>query len=231
MRFETLDSTNDEARRLIRAGEGHGLVVSAAEQTAGRGRRGRAWTSLRGNLHASMALEPGKPPAEMAQISFVAGLALAEALGILAPHVEIRCKWPNDLLANDRKLAGMLLEAEGNFLILGLGVDVVAAPDPALYPAISLAELGLELSAEQVLAAFLASFAPWFETWRSQGFGPVRQAWLGHAKNLGGEIKARLPNETLQGRFAGLDQNGALLLEMPNGAIRTILAGDVFFAR
>ncbi|WP_142847033.1 biotin--[acetyl-CoA-carboxylase] ligase [Telmatospirillum sp. J64-1] len=230
--LDSIDSTNDEARRQADAGAGHGLVIMAAEQTAGRGRRGRQWVSPRGNLHCSLLLQPGRPLAEAAQLSFAAGLSLAEALEGLCPGVRFQCKWPNDVLCEGRKIAGMLLETvgQGDHLILGLGVDVVAAPDPALYPAISLREAGSEVSAEEVLSAFVARFSHWFTLWQSQGFAPLREAWLAKAKGLGEEVVVRLDKESVTGIFAGLDSAGGLMLDVANnGGRRLILAGDVFF--
>lgn len=229
--LDCIDSTNEEVKRLALGGADHGTVVQAGEQTAGRGRRGRLWVSPRGNLHCSFLLEPGRPLSEAAQLSFVAGLSLAEALTELCPQAEIRCKWPNDLLCNGRKISGMLLETTGigQGIVLGIGVNILAAPDPALYPTICVRDAGGSADAGEVLAAFCRHFGPWFDRWREGGFPAIRAAWLGHARGLGGEIHVRLENQTLTGIFAGLDDAGALLLDLPNGERRLILAGDVFF--
>lgn len=231
--LEIIDSTNDEAKRLARQGAGHGTVVWAREQTAGRGRRGRAWVSPPGNLHVSLLLDPGAPLTQAAQLGFVASAALAEALARLAPAAHVQCKWPNDVWCEGRKIAGMLLEpAEvGGLLVLGLGVDIVHAPSPALYDAVCLRDLGCTADAGMVLDAFLAAFAPLFAAWRADGFAPIRTAWLARARGLGGPIEVRLDAETLSGTFAGLDDDGALLLELSCGERRRVLAGDVFFPR
>lgn len=228
--LDRVGSTNDEARRLALGGAAPFTVVTAAEQTAGRGRRGRPWVSPRGNLHCSLIVAPGRPLAEAAQLSFVAGLSLAEALAGLI-DAQVACKWPNDVLACGRKVAGMLLETvgQGELLVLGIGVDVREAPDPALHPSASLAEFGFRGGPDEVLAAFCASFAVWFGRWSAEGFAPVRAAWLGRATGLGAAAEVRLPAETLTGLFAGLDEQGALLLDLPAGGHRRVLAGDVFF--
>lgn len=227
--FDVIDSTNDEAKRQARQGRGHGTVVWAREQTAGRGRRGRSWASPPGNLHVSVLLDAGRPLARAAELGFVAAVALVEALEPLAPAAVFQCKWPNDVWCDGRKLAGMLLEPADDLVVLGIGVDVVAAPSPALAPAISLREVGAAASAEQVLEALCGRLAPWFDRWRAEGFAPVRAAWLARARGLGRPIEVRLENSTLSGTFSGLDDEGALLLQLPGGERRRVLAGDVFF--
>lgn len=229
--LDAVDSTNDEAKRLAQQGRGHGTTVWALEQSAGRGRRGRAWISPRGNLHVSFLLDTGRPLAQAAQLGFAAAVALCEALAPLAPALRFQCKWPNDVWCDGRKIAGMLLEpaGRGDLMVLGIGVDVVAAPDPALFPAICLKDAGADTDAAQVLEALCRRLAPWLDVWAGEGFAPVRTAWLGWARGLGDPIEARLERESLHGTFAGLDEDGALLLELPDGARRRILAGDVFF--
>ena len=229
--LETIDSSNDEAKRLARQGAGHGTVVSAREQTAGRGRRGRSWVSPPDNLHVSLLLDPGAPLNLAALLGFVASAALAQALAGLAPAAHVQCKWPNDVWCNGRKIAGMLLEpAEvGGLVVLGMGVNIVEAPRPALYDAICLRELGCDADAGRVLTTFLAAFAPLFAAWRNGGFSAIRSVWLARARGLGEPIEVRLETETLSGTFGGLDEDGALLLELMSGERRRVLAGDVFF--
>lgn len=228
--LEQTDSTNDEAKRAAERGAGHGTVILAAEQTAGRGRRGRSWVSPRGNLHCSLLLHPGASPAAAPQLAFVAAIALRDALAELAPQASFQVKWPNDILCGGRKIAGMLLESAPPWIVLGVGVDVVHAPDPALYPATCLRLCGSGAEPFDVLAGFCAHLAPWYDTWGSQGFVPIRQAWLAHAAGIGGPVTARLADDrSLTGRFVGLDEGGALLVETPDGDVKTVLAGDVFF--
>jgi BirA family transcriptional regulator, biotin operon repressor / biotin---[acetyl-CoA-carboxylase] ligase len=233
LRLGSVGSTNDEARRLASSGAAADLlVITATEQTAGRGRRGRSWVSPPGNLHLSLLIALDRPLAEAAQVGFAAALALAEALAGLVPAADVRCKWPNDVLCDGRKVAGMLLEAAGDgWLVLGIGVDVERAPPPgeALYPAVALAELGYEGGTDAVLAAFCRCFGPWLERWRAEGFAALRAAWLARARGLGEAAVVRLEHETLTGTFAGLDDEGALLLDQGAAGPRRILAGDVFF--
>jgi BirA family biotin operon repressor/biotin-[acetyl-CoA-carboxylase] ligase len=230
--LDSIDSTNDEARRRAAAGAPAGTLVWAREQTAGRGRRGRSWHSPAGNLYLSLILQPGCRPAEAGQLGFVAAVALAETLAALLPEPErIRLKWPNDVLVEGRKISGILLEtaAPSGTVILGMGVNVGRRPQESLYPTASLLELGLDdAEPAAVLEGFAPRFLAWYETWRDEGFAAVRQAWLSRAVGLGESIVVRLDNETVTGRFAALDESGALALELPEGR-RLIAAGDVFF--
>lgn len=231
--LDSVGSTNDEARRLALSGAAADLlVVTARHQTQGRGRRGRVWVSPPGNLHLSLLLRLDRPLAEAAQAGFVAAVALAEALNGLLPGRDFRCKWPNDVLCDGRKVAGMLLEPAGEgWLVLGIGVDVAHAPPPGevLYPVTALADEGFAGTAEDVLAAFCARFAPWLESWRRQGFPPIREGWTARARGIGDPVVVRLEHETLTGTFAGLDEQGGLLLEQAGAGVRRIMAGDVFF--
>lgn len=235
--YETIGSTNDELKRLAREGAGEGLVVTARRQTSGRGRRGRAWVSPPGNLYSSTLVRPDCRAATAAQLGFVAALGVADAIGELAPQVELRCKWPNDVLARGRKVSGILLETEmvagdrPDFVILGVGVNLASSPPDTPYPATSLAEEGAPGIAPDVMAeAFIRRFAGWLATWRAQGFAPIREAWLARAAGLGEAVTVRLERDTLDGCFLDLDDDGALLLGLPDGS-RRIAAGEIFPAR
>jgi BirA family biotin operon repressor/biotin-[acetyl-CoA-carboxylase] ligase len=233
--YERLASTNDEAKRLARAGAEEGTVVWAREQTAGRGRRGRQWIGIRGNLFASFILRPDCPPAAAAQLGFVGALGLSDAVAVIAPpSAELRCKWPNDVLLNGRKLAGILLESETrarddlDWLVIGIGVNVVGHPEAADYPTTSLRAEGCAAVDSGMMLEILARhFLVWCDRWREGGFAPVRAAWLDRAIGIGDAITVRLDRESLEGRFVGLDADGALSLETASGA-RRIAAGDIF---
>ena len=229
--YDSIDSTNDEARRLAAAGTGAGTVVVAAEQTAGRGRRRREWESRRGNLFASFLLDGGPEPARRAELAFVAAVALRDALAALAPAATFSCKWPNDVLCDGRKISGMLLEGEGTLVILGVGVNVAHAPADALVAATSLADAGVVLTPTAVLKRFCAELESWLARWRVEGFAPVRGAWRERAVGIGGAVTVRLADGVeWQGRFVDLDEEGALLLDSPGAGRRRVVAGDVFFA-
>lgn len=237
--LERVESTNDEARRLAEAGAEDGTLVWAREQTKGRGRQGREWSSPPGNLFMTLVLRPDGPPARAAQLSFLAALAVGDAVGSVAPPmIEVRYKWPNDVLFNERKGAGILLESRTagqdhlDWLLLGIGVNVASHPEQARLPATSLRFEGMpsSVTAIDLLEAFSRHFMRWVDQWLAEGFEPIRQGWLRHAKGLGEIIEVRLPRDTLSGRFLDLDGSGALLLELPDGTRRKVTAGDVYFA-
>jgi BirA family biotin operon repressor/biotin-[acetyl-CoA-carboxylase] ligase len=233
--YETLGSTNDEAKRLARAGAGEGLIVWAKAQSAGRGRRGRVWISPPGNFYLSLVLRPRCRAAQAAQLGFVAALGLSDALIALSPpSLELRYKWPNDLLCNGKKIAGILLETEmiagemPDFVVIGIGINLVSAPRDVSYPATSLAEEGFGGVAPQaVIGALTRHFGKWFARWQDEGFAPIRAAWLARASGLGAAIQVRLDRDTLEGRFLDLDGDGALILDMLSGR-RRIGAGEIF---
>ena len=233
--LDRVESTNDEARERAEAGAEDGTLVWAREQTRGRGRQGRTWVSAPGNLFFSMILRPDCPAEQAAQLGFLAALAVGDAVGSAAPPMEVRYKWPNDVLFGGRKGAGILLESKAtadgglDWLVLGVGVNVASYPEDTDYPATSLRfEGAAALEARDLLEAFARHFLSWVDRWLEEGFAPVRAAWLRHAKGLGGEIEVRLPSETLAGTFRDLDAGGRLLLELPDGTSRTIAAGDVY---
>lgn len=232
--LDEVDSTMAEAARL-RPGQPTWIV--ARRQTAGRGRRGKAWVDPPGNFAATLCLPVDCPAPEAALCSFVAALALHEALeraGVPAGRLSL--KWPNDVLLDGGKLAGILLESEGRGgrverLAIGIGVNLAAAPpgEPGALPPVSLqGATGLTLSPEAFLDHLAPAFAGWHARLAAEGFAPVRAAWLARAARLGQEVTARLPRETLRGTFETLDDTGALVLATAAGR-RTVAAGDVFF--
>jgi BirA family biotin operon repressor/biotin-[acetyl-CoA-carboxylase] ligase len=234
--FVTIDSTNEEARRLAAAGEPGPVWIQADMQTAGRGRRGRAWDSPTGNLAATLFLRPNKSARECAQLSFVAALAASDAVSSFSPASDVKLKWPNDVLAEQKKIAGILLESASaggekpDWLAVGIGINLAMFPEGTEYPATSLKALGATVpSAGEGLVALAASFAKWYEAWAAQGFGAIRDAWLARAAGLGTRIRARLQNEETTGVFEGIDSDGALILRTGSDRTRVIAAGDVFF--
>lgn len=235
--LDTVDSTNEEARRRAEAGCAAPLWIMAREQTAGRGRRGRTWSGQAGNLAATCLLRPATGPAMAALHSFAACLAVADLLDALAPGADVALKWPNDTLLNDRKVAGVLLEASGSgqavdWLAIGIGVNLASHPaaEAGAWPPTSVrAEAGTAPDPERALDRLAEAFALWSGRLARDGFAPLRAAWLARAARLGQKIVARLPRETVEGVFADLDADGALILSQA-GALRRIQAADVFFA-
>ena len=233
--YDVTDSTNNVARRLAAGGEQGPVWITASEQTAGRGRRGRAWASPAGNLLATLLIRPDRSLTECPQLSFVSALATADTVADLAPQADVRVKWPNDVLARGRKISGILLEsassgAEPHFFAIGIGINLLHFPGDTEFPATSLAWLGEPVPAvDEALTQLAADFAKWYEIWRGRGFAPIREAWLARAAGLGGSIRVRLTNEETRGMFEGIDENGALILCEAQGGTRLIAAGDVFF--
>jgi BirA family biotin operon repressor/biotin-[acetyl-CoA-carboxylase] ligase len=228
----TVGSTNAEALAYARAGEGGPLWVTARAQTAGRGRRGRTWVSEPGNLYASLLLADPAPPERAAQLAFVAALAVADAIAATAPTIadKLTFKWPNDVLLDGAKLAGILIEAEGTRPLLaaiGIGANCLHHPADAEYPATDLAAAGATVTADALFVALSDAMVRCLREWQS-GFAPIRASWLARAAGLGGELRARLGTRELTGRFEALDDDGRLLLRCADGAIETIAAGEVF---
>jgi BirA family transcriptional regulator, biotin operon repressor / biotin---[acetyl-CoA-carboxylase] ligase len=234
--YDSIGSTNDEAKRLARDGAPDGTFVWSLEQTAGRGRRGRTWASPRGNLYTSLISRPDCLASQAAQLSFVAAMAIGEALRAILPKIEgLAYKWPNDVLINSRKTAGILLESEMStpgklsFVVIGAGVNLAASPRGTEFPATSIAEEGLGMvRPETMLEHFAHQFQSWEHRWHAEGFAPVRAAWLAAAATApGAPIRVRLESATLDGRFLNIDEQGALLLDEA-GQRRHISAGEVF---
>lgn len=234
-----IDSTNAEGFR--RAGSFSGPTwILAGIQTAGRGRRARPWTSPQGNFHGTLVLKPPEPPETVALRSFAAALALRDALvQVTGLPGSFTLKWPNDVLCNGGKLAGILLESQGlngphPVLCIGIGVNLIAAPEasqvePGALPPVSLlAETGLRITPEAFLDALAPAYATWEAAFAAQGFGPLREAWLLHAARLGEIIRARTGTETREGVFQTIDAAGNLILRMPEGPV-AIPAAEVFF--
>lgn len=234
---DSVASTNAEAARLAADGAEDGTLVWARQQTAGRGRHGRDWDSPPGNLYLSLVLRPECPVNRAAQLGFAAALAVGDAVGSVGPALlEITYKWPNDVLLNDRKVAGILLESRTDsggsldWLVLGVGVNVASHPKEARTPATDLRFEGAPpaVDAVDVLESFARHFMAWTNRWLDDGFAPLRRAWLNHAHALGEEIEARLPRETLRGTFRDIDEHGALVLEHRDGTRRVVTAGDIY---
>jgi len=237
--FEEIDSTNAEARRRAEAGEAGPLWIAARRQTGGRGRRGRAWETGGGNLAATLLITTTKPPLQAAQVAFVAALAVADLASAYTAPQHVTVKWPNVVLIDGRKVAGILVESGAAgpgrlWLAIGVGVNLATPPLAAERPATSLAAHLVPPhthppTPETALVELAAAIDRWIDRWERLGFGAVAQAWTGRAHGLGRACTARLERETLEGVALGLDGDGALRLRLADGSIRSIAAGDVFF--
>lgn len=235
LQYGSLDSTSSEAMRLARAGERGPLWVVAREQTAGRGRRGREWLSVPGNLTASVLTTPDMTPAEAATLGFAAGLAIFSVCAALAPRVDFTLKWPNDVLANGRKIAGLLLESETQHgalaIVAGIGVNLAGAPADLPFPATSFAELGMSITPDAFFTALTDTWVDHCDT-RSgaqAGFQDIRLRWMEEAHGLGDAMSVRIGERLETGIFEMIDRDGRLVLRRADGTTALISAGDVYF--
>ena len=233
--YQTLGSTNAEALARARAGQSGPLWVTAARQTAGRGRRGNVWTSQPGNLYASLLLSDPAPAAHLPELCFVIALAVRDAVAAAAPRLasSLKLKWPNDLLLDGAKLAGILIEAESvggaTAVAAGIGLNCMDYPEGLAHPATSLAACGAPVTPDGVFRALSRTMVVRLARWnRGSGFAAVRAEWLRHAAGIGGDIVVRLPDRELTGRFETLDRMGRLMLRLPAGKLEAITVGEVF---
>ena len=237
--FDAIPSTNTEAFKTARDGDPGNIWFTAAEQTEGRGRRGRVWVGARGNMAASLLLIDPAPPANAATISFVAGVALHQAaIDAAGPAIaeRLRLKWPNDLLLDRLKVAGISVEgdrlADGRFIVvIGFGVNCVAHPEAdTVHPASDFDARGVPLAAESLFERLAHRMADELTRWdRGENFRAIRGAWLARSAGLGEPIRVNLPERTIDGRFDSLDDDGRLVLTRLDGVREAVSAGDVFF--
>ena len=249
--FDTVGSTNTEALAAAAAGDPGGIWFAALQQESGRGRRGRPWASPHGNLAASLLMVPDCDPALAATLGFVAGVSLNRALSRILPEGLVRIgidgadsqdgagrialKWPNDVLADGAKLAGILLEAnrlaDGRQAIaIGLGINVVAAPQGLPYPATSLNELGVPRDAGAVFEALSDAWTEVFGLWDDgRGLGEVLRHWRASAAGIGAPVAVTQNGEVLRGIFESIDDVGRLIVHADDDRRIAITAGDVHF--
>ena len=232
--FDTLDSTLSEAARMAPTLQGPAWIL-AVEQTAARGRRGRAWSTPRGNFAGTLIMRRTGSPADAALRSFVASLALREAfVAVTGREDAFALKWPNDVLLNGGKVAGILLETVGENLVIGIGVNLAHAPSAAqveqgaVTPVSVLGETGVSVEPETFLDALASAYARFEDQFTTYGFGPIRRAWLSHAARIGEVVTARTMRDETIGVFEDVDASGNLILNTAKGRV-AITAADVYF--
>jgi BirA family transcriptional regulator, biotin operon repressor / biotin---[acetyl-CoA-carboxylase] ligase len=233
IQYDVVGSTNAEALASARAGDAGPLWIRALAQTAGRGRRGRAWTSPAGNLYATLLLSDPGPAAMAPQLSFVAALTVHDAIVAAAkPHpLALMLKWPNDVLCNGAKVAGILIEGEGRPLAvaIGIGINCQQHPTETTYPATDLREAGVDVSPEQLFELLASAMQRRLAQWnRGQDFASIRTDWLARAHAAGTELSVRLGEHVSTGSFETLDEAGRLVLRRTDGNTEAVMAGDVF---
>ena len=246
--YDTVGSTSEEAAEAARAGDVGEVWFAAMQQTAGRGRRGRPWQTARGNMAASLLLVPEVDPALTATLGFVAGVALHDALRRAAPGLRattgidgvdggtrVALKWPNDILADGAKLAGILLEAVqrpkgGVAVVIGFGVNVVSAPEGLPYPATCLRDMNCEADSAALLGALSATWLDAFDLWDSgRGAAAVLAHWRQAAAGIGADVVVNREGEIVRGVFEAIDDSGRLIVRKGDDTRITITAGDVHF--
>jgi BirA family biotin operon repressor/biotin-[acetyl-CoA-carboxylase] ligase len=243
--FDHIGSTNAEAMARARDGERGPMWFVTSEQTAGRGRRHRPWIAPRGNLASSILEVIEVSPAVAATLGFAAGLALEAALQKVSIEASLRSagsdnmkfslKWPNDVLAGRQKLAGILLEAEAVAddrlaVVVGIGTNVVAAPEGTPTPATSLAALGVHIGAEELFTVLSDAWAEFCGIWdNGRGFGEIRRLWLERAAGLGQKVAVHSGGAAVEGTFDTIDETGCLIVRTTDGRRVPISAGDVYF--
>lgn len=219
------------------AGAAGNQWLVADEQVDGKGRRGRFWNSPKGNLYSSLLLIDPAPSDKIAQLSFVLALALRDAVlavnsgGELTPE-QVEVKWPNDLMINGKKCAGLLLEGgalrQSRFVVIGLGVNVVSHPDKTNHPASNLNELGIPTSVEHFFPYLSDAIAQRLAEWEmGHGFSSIRQDWLSNAYRMGQDMRVNTSTESFVARLDGVDETGNLIVDH-QGRQRTITAGEIF---
>jgi BirA family biotin operon repressor/biotin-[acetyl-CoA-carboxylase] ligase len=230
----SVGSTSEAAKAAARDGAPEGTVIVADRQTAGHGRSGRGWTSPAGNVYASFVLRPGCPPAQAAQLSFVAALAVHAAVTAYVPKARVKLKWPNDVLVDGAKISGILLESAAggagavDWVVIGIGINVASAPPDIGRATACIADAaGMPVSADACIGHLANGLEDWYGRWRTDGFAPVREGWLRHRGHQDGMLTVRLPNEEFTARFVDLDGEGALVVEAEGGQ-RRVTAGEVF---
>jgi BirA family biotin operon repressor/biotin-[acetyl-CoA-carboxylase] ligase len=245
----SVGSTNALALERARDGDAGNLWIVSKKQESGRGRRGRVWETPEGNLAATLLVILKDRFSAAATLGFVAGLALSEALDAVAPGKIVRVapdgggagrnrfelKWPNDVLADGAKLAGILLESSlmpnGQMAVaIGIGVNVVSHPADTPYPATSLSRLAVDCDAEGLFLALSDAWVDLARLWNDgQGLDPIRRRWLSRAAGLGGEVAVRVDGEVSRGIFETIDEECRFVIRQAGGRLVTISAGDVHF--
>lgn len=236
--YDALDSTSEELKRLVRVGQTEGFAVRADAQHRGHGRYGREWYSPSGNLYLSWLLLPEESFRVLSQLSFVVALAVGDAVsGLFTDKQDIQFKWPNDVLIGGKKVGGLLLEsslAQGkdqvDWLIVGVGVNITSFPSNVDFPATSIeAEDGKVVAPNVLSQAVLDSFARLYAIWKTEGFAPIRTAWLEKASHIGESITVTTVTDSFVGVFEDITPQGELVITLADGKKRCISAGEVFF--
>lgn len=236
--YPVVGSTNDEVKLLLTQGAAEGTVVRAQRQTAGRGRRGRPWISEPGNLYCSLLLTPRCPLTQANQLSFVMAVAVGQTIlpFLTSPEV-LSYKWPNDLLLQKAKVAGILIETESErgqlteACVVGIGININVVPDHPVYLVTALNQhTELNLIQDVLFSALLDQIKHYYDVWQQEGFAPIREAWKKRAHGLGQNMIVRIGNQEMSGQFVDISPEGELLLKKQDGSISALMSAEILAA-
>lgn len=235
LHFESMDSTNAEAIRLAKSGITGNLLIVAVEQTSGRGQRGRHWVSLKGNLHLSIMLESDKNLKQLSQLTFLTANVLADTIESFCttPEAKIELKWPNDVLVNGKKVAGILLESikvdNNQYVIIGIGVNIKHAPIIENRLVASLKEvIEYNGNAEELMDRLVKHFDRCYLEWeRDQDFSKIRTKWLTRAHDMNKIVTIDNGEGRISGLFRGIDEEGSIIIELASGQISKLNYGEI----
>jgi len=233
IRYDSIDSTNKAAIALTEQGEREGTAVVAGMQTAGRGRMGRMWISCPGNLFVSYIIN-GKTVKENPELSFLVGITVAESIENLVPQIKCRCKWPNDIMLNDCKTCGILIEAAaGGCVVAGIGVNLNSHPEDTPYPTTSVREsTGKQISPDEMCERLSENLLKNLALWRDSGFAKIRDKWLSYAYRIKENITVKQFDKTYTGIFKTISENGELIIENEKDHKENkISVGDVIYEK
>lgn len=236
-KLDEIDSTNEEAKRILSYGKPFKkFVVIAESQICGRGRLNREWVSPKGNLHFSFVIKPEIEVAKYPLLSFVASLAVRDTVEAYLPGgADVKLKWPNDVLVEGKKISGILIEnyisgSSGGCVIIGIGVNVNVVPEDVIFPATSMVKNGYLGENLHIFAGdILEKFDLLYKIMTNEGFSDIRARWLDSACRLGEKVQVTVDKEKISGRFVGLGKNCEMQLELDSGSIKLISVGDVSF--
>ncbi|MBT6307545.1 MAG: biotin--[acetyl-CoA-carboxylase] ligase [Rhodospirillaceae bacterium] len=236
LELDVVDSTNRLAYDLGFSGAKPWTIVHALEQTSGRGRRQNDWLSPRGNLFLSAILKPINGLKRWSELSFVISLAVADTVAEVADRSSIGLKWPNDVLVNNKKISGILLETGNNvkkesYLVVGVGLNIAHSPTGTRYGATCINELISEKSSVKIILPILIkAMINWYDIWENSGFLEIRKQWLKRAHGLGKRIEIiGIAPKTQEGIYTGISKDGRLVLTKDNGEKELVSAGTVTF--
>lgn len=235
--FPTIDSTNSEAARQIQAGRVHQpFWIKADTQDTGRGRLGREWVSEKGNVFATL-IWPAPELTIAPQLSFVTALAVQKTLkDSIGGTATVECKWPNDILMDGQKISGILLETAKdphaqNWLIIGIGINLVSKPPTSRWPATFLGQLISPEQPEELIKRLHRYWMHFVAIWEHEGFAPIAEKWMECAFGLGTQVRYSVKDKTMNGIFEGLDASGAALVRLESGWVERIYAGEIDFSQ